>query len=608
MANIKDVTVDNTIFVLEDAFHSRDESKIIVSNIDMINRLKNQTLIYDNEICEKAWWSYSVDYYLSQVNNGGIAQFMTNSQWLKHTIEDINNGLRAMDCPNHLNLFNVLCRLVQKASWPNDNETFDFDANIIDRLLEKAQMTVDEKELLTNYDTYFSSFESLQSKNANWLKKNECLKVINESELELFLSQVSGEINVDILVKKGNLTIENSIKIITLLKQKNVIDENARLNQDVINDKKIEIITNNPTLNTFILTILKNQLTYVLPGYDYSKRLKQKIEQMPLKEKIAHECCQNIQEEFVRFTAYSEEYLPNNTVCWSIYLLTNKQAYFLTELNYQSVLVCPKKKKIVAKTPLISEDCYFMRLNKYINKSLTRDDKQRLLSTKTVPKHLNYYSLKKKWEKESSKDYNALGYCIESGEDQLFNVICENINYSTLYHRWDYKTDKLELDHFFSCFKNYFFDDEWSAGYVMFGHVDDHEMLFSFDRLKKAMFTSEKSEFAIWNWLSNIEQGSNDDIFENYKNLYQGKNTKVYSLCSAGFSKEVYQKKYKKSVNFENKQAWKKRQVKNYNSVNIERWISPWFKRSIHSKCRDIMFVDHQDKKEVSLIIYQRID
>lgn len=70
----------DAVIVSIDAMGSDDPCDLISSNIDVVNALLNEHLNPD-EISIDALRSYYVDYFLSQLNNGGFSQFVYNSRW-----------------------------------------------------------------------------------------------------------------------------------------------------------------------------------------------------------------------------------------------------------------------------------------------------------------------------------------------------------------------------------------------------------------------------------------------------------------------------------------------------------------------------------------------
>ncbi|KAF1016500.1 MAG: hypothetical protein GAK29_04527 [Acinetobacter bereziniae] len=71
--------IDN-ILISKQSLESDDHYDVIMSNIDTLNELFEHYIEYD-EMSAEALYSYFVDYYLAQVNNGGFSQFVYNTGW-----------------------------------------------------------------------------------------------------------------------------------------------------------------------------------------------------------------------------------------------------------------------------------------------------------------------------------------------------------------------------------------------------------------------------------------------------------------------------------------------------------------------------------------------
>jgi Domain of unknown function (DUF4375) len=76
--------------------NSDDPYDVVHRNIQFVNYLCETALFLPEEIVPEAMWSYQVDYYLGQVNNGGHGQYVGNSRMLASIIEPTKRGLAAM--------------------------------------------------------------------------------------------------------------------------------------------------------------------------------------------------------------------------------------------------------------------------------------------------------------------------------------------------------------------------------------------------------------------------------------------------------------------------------------------------------------------------------
>jgi hypothetical protein len=84
---------------------SGDPYSVIQCNIDFLNYLFETARYLPGEIIPEPIWSYEVDYYLAQVNNGGHGQYVGNSGIITGTkalaIEATKRGLAAMGADDY---------------------------------------------------------------------------------------------------------------------------------------------------------------------------------------------------------------------------------------------------------------------------------------------------------------------------------------------------------------------------------------------------------------------------------------------------------------------------------------------------------------------------
>lgn len=78
--------------------------ELVWGNIDTVNTLF-EIYVNEDEICQEALYSYYVDYYNAQVNNGGFSQFIYNSKNNQQIQEFIAKGLQEMNAQGHLEQF-----------------------------------------------------------------------------------------------------------------------------------------------------------------------------------------------------------------------------------------------------------------------------------------------------------------------------------------------------------------------------------------------------------------------------------------------------------------------------------------------------------------------
>ena len=156
----------NKILVSETSFNDTDPTKIIGSNISVINVLQEEGAEFE-ELHDDAMMSYYVDYYQTQYKEGNFAQFVHNSQWHEELNQNITIGLEKMGAVKNAELFNELCEKVEEI----DEETLD--AFIDNHFADSPEII----EFL-NSDAFFDIEEDLVALNAKWLKNHPDLKAL----------------------------------------------------------------------------------------------------------------------------------------------------------------------------------------------------------------------------------------------------------------------------------------------------------------------------------------------------------------------------------------------------------------------------------------------
>lgn len=84
------------IIVPEKAYRSGGPYDLVLAVVNFVNFALRHAYFSRDEIAQNAMRAYHVDYYLAQVNNGGHAQFASNSNMLDVILKDIDEGLTAM--------------------------------------------------------------------------------------------------------------------------------------------------------------------------------------------------------------------------------------------------------------------------------------------------------------------------------------------------------------------------------------------------------------------------------------------------------------------------------------------------------------------------------
>ena len=76
--------------------------------VAFVNHALSEALFERGEVPQEAMQAFHVDYYISQVSNGGHGQFAHNSDWSEPVIADVREGLARLDLPAAAELFGSL--------------------------------------------------------------------------------------------------------------------------------------------------------------------------------------------------------------------------------------------------------------------------------------------------------------------------------------------------------------------------------------------------------------------------------------------------------------------------------------------------------------------
>lgn len=171
--------MDN-IIVSKNSVNSIDPYDIIDSNISFINLLKEEG--FTGEFCHEAETSYYVDYYNSQVKNGGFSQFVYNSGWNEELNTVIRAGLEKMHAKEHLAFFNQQAIIVDT-----------YDEFELAKFLDSDYFGKNPTRQALNNDDFFKITENLVELNAHWLKTQPNLLVLTIEEMFTTAEQLLGK-------------------------------------------------------------------------------------------------------------------------------------------------------------------------------------------------------------------------------------------------------------------------------------------------------------------------------------------------------------------------------------------------------------------------------
>lgn len=163
-----------SVTISKQALESGDAYAVVQSNIDFLNLLFQQHLRID-EVAPESLCSYCVDYYLTQVNNGGFAQFVFNSGCNATTNTWIADGLLRMGATRHAELFARSMKLVE--DMPEERLQAFFDGELFGPNVERDILN-------GNNDAFFelNKHEDIVELNSRWLRSLPNIAVIDEGD------------------------------------------------------------------------------------------------------------------------------------------------------------------------------------------------------------------------------------------------------------------------------------------------------------------------------------------------------------------------------------------------------------------------------------------
>lgn len=178
----KILTPDDIIMVPQSAVDSDDPVNIVEENSWVMNQLffgyaKTHGYIKTNEVSRAARASFDVHYYLSEVENGGFAQFVHNTRWNDDLNDSIRWGLAEMRASRHVALFNEGMAAV-KALGEDRLDDFLRSEFFGDNAIRDRLNAVNERFY------GLSKSENLIEFNGTWLISHPDLRVFSTDELQ----------------------------------------------------------------------------------------------------------------------------------------------------------------------------------------------------------------------------------------------------------------------------------------------------------------------------------------------------------------------------------------------------------------------------------------
>jgi hypothetical protein len=145
-----------------------------MANIEFVNWAHNHAALIAGEFPQEALFSYHVDYYLAQVNNGGHGQYAGNTSWTAVNVGACERGLRAMGADDYLAIFTEFRKFM------------DADAERAASVIAYCGFDHIEPEVRELDSRFFAlnGADQLIAKNSTWLKTSPRLKPMTSQALD----------------------------------------------------------------------------------------------------------------------------------------------------------------------------------------------------------------------------------------------------------------------------------------------------------------------------------------------------------------------------------------------------------------------------------------
>ncbi|MEZ9526394.1 DMP19 family protein [Enterovibrio norvegicus] len=152
-------------------------SEVVGSNISFINHVEKITFSKDS-FHKDAIRSYYVDYYLTQLCDGGFSQFFANSNLHGFILQNVYEGLVGMGLEKHAELFVTQYKILKEYGSERLEKFLD-EMHVKLNWKNDVAIALDEKNNL-----FFSLNEDfpIEEANAKWLKNHPDLVVLNRDE------------------------------------------------------------------------------------------------------------------------------------------------------------------------------------------------------------------------------------------------------------------------------------------------------------------------------------------------------------------------------------------------------------------------------------------
>lgn len=150
------------------------DAELVDANIDVVNAMYTE-LLGEDEIAANALRSYYVDFFLTEVLDGGFAQYVVSAGERGDLDRLVREGLRGMGAPEHLALFDAM---VAAFDGLDDDDAAAYLEG------DGGSDAVEALEALDDRVEEVLEDEDLVSLNGAWLRRQEHLLALDEDGID----------------------------------------------------------------------------------------------------------------------------------------------------------------------------------------------------------------------------------------------------------------------------------------------------------------------------------------------------------------------------------------------------------------------------------------
>ncbi|PNI09263.1 hypothetical protein CXX84_08070 [Arthrobacter sp. AFG7.2] len=182
------ITSQQPVVLTSSSIESSDED-VVEANVSVVDAM-HTALLRSGEMSAVAVRSYYVDFYLTQVLEGGFAQYVFTAGDRSETDTLIREGMAGMGANAHLDLFN---RSVSAFDGLSEGD----EEHYLDGGLDGPEDTPDAVLRMEELDGEFEELlerENITALNAAWLRGQPELLVLDDVELGAYIERLTAQI------------------------------------------------------------------------------------------------------------------------------------------------------------------------------------------------------------------------------------------------------------------------------------------------------------------------------------------------------------------------------------------------------------------------------